>query len=49
MKDSLDVATGEQLAEHTLPSPPVFNGAAAAGRDWIADEHGSITCFDKHK
>ncbi len=45
---TIDSASGEKLAEHTLPSPPVFNGAAAAhGRLYIADEHGNITCFGK--
>ncbi|MBL7041429.1 MAG: PQQ-binding-like beta-propeller repeat protein [Pirellulaceae bacterium] len=42
----VDSASGERLAEHELPSPPVFNGAAAAdGRLYIVDEAGSITCF----
>ena len=41
-----DSASGEKLAEHTLPFPPVFNGAAAAaGRLYLADTDGSITCF----
>ena len=44
----IDSASGEKLAEHRLPSPPVFNGAAAAtGRVYIVDEKGSITCFGK--
>lgn len=44
----LDSASGEKLAEHPLPFPPVFNGAAAAnGRLYIAEEDGSITCFGK--
>jgi len=44
----IDSATGERLASHTLPSPPVFNGAAAAnGRLYLAAEDGSITCFGK--
>lgn len=44
----IDSATGETLAEHRLPSPPVFNGAAAATeRVYIVDEKGSITCFGK--
>ena len=44
-----DSASGEKLAEHTLPSPPVFNGAAAAGgRLYLAAEDGTITCFGKH-
>jgi hypothetical protein len=42
----LDAATGETVAEHTLPSPPVFNGAAAANaRLFITSEDGSVTCF----
>jgi len=41
-----DSASGKKLAEHTLPAPPVFNGAAAAaGRLYLAAEDGSITCF----
>ena len=41
-----DAATGEKIVEHNLPSPPVFNGTAAAnGRFFIADEQGSVTCF----
>ena len=44
----VDSASGEKLAEHALPFPPVFNGAAAAGgRLYIAEEDGSITCFGK--
>ena len=43
-----DAASGEKLAEHELPSPPVFNGAAAAaGRLYLAEEDGSLTCFGK--
>jgi len=43
-----DSASGEELAKQTLPFPPVFNGAAAAaGRLYIADEDGSITCLGK--
>ena len=39
-------ATGEKLAELDLPSPPVFNGIAAArGSVYIADEAGGITRF----
>jgi len=46
---AVDAASGEKLAEHTLSSPPVFNGAAAAGgRLYLAEEDGSITCFGKH-
>jgi len=44
----VDAASGEKTAEHKLPFPPVFNGAAAAnGRLYIVDEDGSITCFGK--
>jgi len=44
----IDSATGEKLAEHQLPSPPVFNGAAAAGgRLYVAQEDGSIACFGR--
>ena len=40
--------SGKKVTEHTLPSPPVFNGAAAAhGRLYLAEEDGSITCFGK--
>jgi outer membrane protein assembly factor BamB len=42
----IDSESGDKLAEHKLPSPPVFNAAAAAnGRLYIADEHGHVTCF----
>ena len=44
----VDSGSGERLAEQTLPSPPVFNGAAAAnGRLYVAEEDGSLTCFGK--
>ncbi len=44
----IDAATGQRLAEHTLTSPPVFNGAAAArGRLFLAAEDGSLTCLGK--
>ncbi|MFC1597538.1 PQQ-binding-like beta-propeller repeat protein [Planctomycetota bacterium] len=43
-----DSDSGDKLAEHALPSPPVFNGAAAAaGRLYVAEEDGSITCLGK--
>ncbi len=43
-----DAAAGERLAEHRLPSPPVFNAAAAAReRLYLAEEDGSIACFGK--
>ena len=45
---AIDAASGKKLAEHTLPSPPVFNGAAAAnGRLYVVEEDGSLTCFGK--
>jgi len=45
---AFDVASGEKLVEHTVPSPPVFNGAAAArGCLYLASEDGSVTCFGK--
>ena len=45
---AVDTATGKRLASHRLPSPPLFDGAAAAqGRLYIAQEDGSITCFGK--
>ncbi|HUT35051.1 MAG TPA: PQQ-binding-like beta-propeller repeat protein [Planctomycetota bacterium] len=38
--------SGEKRAEHALPAPPVFNGAAAANRRlFLADEAGSVACF----
>ena len=41
-----DSATGRKLSECKLPSPPVFNGAAAAnGRLYIAMHDGSVACF----
>jgi len=45
---AIDATTGERLASHALPSPPVFNGAAAAdGRLYLTQEDGSITSFGK--
>jgi outer membrane protein assembly factor BamB len=42
----VDAATGEHRAEHRLPSPPVFNGAAAArGQLYLATEDGRLTGF----
>ena len=40
----VDSASDARLAKHVLPSPPVFNGAAAAG-GWFytAEEDGSVT------
>ena len=46
----IDAASGERLAERALPSPPVFNGAAAArGRLYIAEEDGTVTCFGRRQ
>ena len=43
---TFDSANGEKLAELDLPSPPVFNGIAAArGSVYVADEAGGITRF----
>ena len=42
----VDSDTGQKVADLTLPSPPVFNGfAAARDRLYLADEDGSLTCF----
>ena len=42
----IDSATGRKLSEQKLPSPPVFNGAAAAGgRLYVAMQDGSLACF----
>jgi hypothetical protein len=44
--DVIDTSNGETLAEHKLPSPPVFNGAAAArGRLYLSLEDGSVVCY----
>ena len=44
----VDASTGERVAEHALPSPPVFNGIAAArGRLFLAEEDGSLACFGR--
>ncbi|MHB8901034.1 MAG: hypothetical protein ACYC6Y_19980, partial [Thermoguttaceae bacterium] len=43
---AFDAATGEKSAELALPSPPVFNGIAAArGRIFLAAEDGTLACF----
>ncbi len=45
---ALDGADGKVLWEEKLPSPPVFNGmAAASGRLYVAMEDGSVACFGK--
>ena len=42
----VEAGSGEKLAEHALPSPPVFNGAAAArGRLFVVTEDGTVTCW----
>ena len=42
----IDSIKGEKIAEHRLPSPPVFNGAAAArGKLVLTLEDGSVVCF----
>jgi len=41
-----DASNGEQLADYRLPSPPVFNGMAAArGRLFIATQDGQLLCL----
>jgi outer membrane protein assembly factor BamB len=41
-------ATGERLAEQPLPSPPVFNGLAAAhGRLFLSAENGELAGYGK--
>jgi outer membrane protein assembly factor BamB len=43
---AIDPNSGDTVAKRKLPSPPVFNGIAAArGRLYLADEAGHITCF----
>lgn len=45
---AIDAASGQRLAEQTLPSPPVFNGAAAArGRLFLAAESGELSGYGK--
>jgi outer membrane protein assembly factor BamB len=42
----VDAESGERVGEHTLPFPPVFNGAAAArGRLYLAETDGAVSCF----
>jgi len=42
----VDTGSGEPVTKHELPSPPVYNGAAAAnGCLYIADEAGCMACF----
>ena len=40
--------SGEEIAEHQLPSPPVFHGAAAATRRLVLTlRDGTVVCFGK--
>jgi hypothetical protein len=44
----IETASGKKLSEVSLPSPPVFNGAAAAsGRLYLTCEDGSVICLGK--
>ena len=43
----INTASGQRLAEQSLPSPPVFNGAAACGRLFLAAENGELAGFGK--
>ena len=44
----INAATGQRLAEQALPSPPVFNGAAAArGRLFLSAENGELASYGK--
>ncbi|MFZ5831551.1 MAG: PQQ-binding-like beta-propeller repeat protein [Planctomycetota bacterium] len=43
---AVDPRTGKKAREVQLPSPPVFNGAAAAGGGlYLVDESGCVSCF----
>jgi outer membrane protein assembly factor BamB len=43
-----DAASGTQTVQHTLASPPVFNGIAASReRLYVTHEDGSVSCFGK--
>ncbi|MHC4681849.1 MAG: outer membrane protein assembly factor BamB family protein [Planctomycetota bacterium] len=43
-----DKTDGKKLWEYVLPSPPVFNGLAAAnGRLYVTMQDGSVACFGK--
>ena len=45
-----DAATGEELARQETPSPPVFNGAAAANeRLYLTLEDGTVVCFGRSR
>jgi hypothetical protein len=44
--DVYDAASGQRLAQQRLPSPPVFNGIAAArGRLLLVSENGDLACY----
>ncbi len=46
---SINASTGDRVSEQTLPSPPVFNGLAAAhGHLVLALEDGAVACFGKN-
>jgi hypothetical protein len=41
---------GLTVSEHPLPSPPVFNGAAAANeRLYLTLEDGTVVCFGRSR
>ena len=43
---AVDAATGEVTGKYTLPSPPAFDGlAAAAGRLYLTMQNGDVACF----
>jgi len=43
---AIDCKSGDRATEYQLPSPPVFNGAAAANsRLYVVEEDGSVTCL----
>jgi outer membrane protein assembly factor BamB len=43
-----DKTTGREISQQTLPSPPVFNGLAAArGRLFVTMQDGAVACLGK--
>ncbi len=45
---SIDSTSGKKVVQRELPSPPVFNGAAAAhGRLYVTTEDGTVMCFGR--
>ncbi len=43
---SFDAQTGDQKLQQKLPSPPVFNGVAAAQDAlYVVDEQGAVSCY----